>query len=68
MSRRHNYIMRFRCPKCKRAGSAKWEESKRVAGGGQTPILKTLSAGFRAIAHNQIFCASCDAPVVYGHG
>jgi len=68
MSRHHEYTMRFRCPKCMRAGSAKWEESERVAGGHHTPILKTVSLGFKAHAHNKIVCATCNAPVVYGHG
>jgi len=43
----HSYVTRFRCPKCKRAGSAKWEESERVASGGAIEILKHLSDGFR---------------------
>jgi hypothetical protein len=68
MPRRYHYVMRFRCPQCKRAGSAKWEESEQAAGGGRTSILKTVSQGFRAHAHNLIVCASCNARVVYGHG
>ena len=68
MPRRHEYTMRFRCPACKRAGSAKWEESERVAGGHHTPILKSVSQGFKARTHSQIVCATCQAPVVYGHG
>ena len=31
MPRRHTYITRFRCPKCKKAGNAKWEENDRIA-------------------------------------
>ena len=68
MRRPHNYVTRFRCPKCKRAGSAKWEESERVAGGEHVSILKHLSDGFRNGAHNQIQCAACTAQVVFGHG
>jgi len=68
MRRPHNYVTRFRCPKCKRAGSAKWEESERVAGGEHVPMLKHLSDGFRNGPHNQIQCAACTAQVVFGHG
>ena len=50
MPRRHSYTMRFRCPKCHRAGSAKWEEHERIAlpHGGHSAILKSVSEGFRA--------------------
>ena len=70
MSRRHTYITRFRCPKCKRAGTAKWEESERAAlpHGREAAILKHVSEGFRAGAQNQIVCARCAEQVVYGHG
>ena len=70
MSRQHTYITRFRCPKCKRAGTAKWEESERVAlpHGRKAAILKHVSDGFGAGAQNQIFCARCAEQVVYGHG
>jgi ribosomal protein S27E len=70
MPRRHQYIMRFRCPKCQRAGSAKWEEHERIAlpHGGQTSILKSVSDGFRADPQNTIHCATCSARVVFGHG
>jgi len=52
MQRPHSYVTRFRCPKCKRAGSAKWEESERVAGGGHVSILKHLVDGFRNTPQN----------------
>jgi len=68
MSRAHSYLTRFRCPKCKRAGSAKWEESQRVAGGEHVSHLKHLSDGFQNTAQNQIQCAACTAQVVFGHG
>ena len=63
-----SYVTRFRCPKCKRAGSAKWEESERVASGGAVEILKHLADGFRNTPQNQIECAACAAQVVFGHG
>ena len=68
MRRPHSYVTRFRCPKCKRAGTAKWEESERVAGGGHVSHLKHLADGFRNTPHNQIECAACAAQVVFGHG
>jgi hypothetical protein len=70
MPRRHSYMMRFRCPKCHMAGTAKWEEHERLAlpHGGQGSILKSLSDGFRANPQNEISCARCDARVVFGHG
>ena len=69
MRRPHSYVTRFRCPKCKRAGSAKWEESERVAGGDHVSTLKNLSDGFRPHGpHNQIQCTACTAQVVFGHG
>jgi hypothetical protein len=70
MPRSHSYVMRFRCPKCKKAGSAKWEENERLVlpRGGQPSILKSLSDGFRAGPQNEIFCAMCTAQVVFGHG
>ena len=71
MPRTHSYVMRFRCPKCKRAGSAKWEESERIAlphGGGEMAILKHLSDGFRTGVQDQILCTRCTAQVVFGHG
>jgi len=69
MRRPHSYVTRFRCPKCKRAGSAKWEESERAAGGGHVSTLKTLTDGFRSHGpHNQIQCSACTAQVVFGHG
>jgi len=69
MRRPHNYVTRFRCPKCKRAGSAKWEESERVAHGGSVAILKHLSEGFSTTGpQNKIHCAACTAQVVFGHG
>jgi hypothetical protein len=70
MSRHHTYITRFRCPKCKRAGSAKWEESERVAlpHGREPATLKHLSDGFGAGPQNKIICARCAEQVVYGHG
>lgn len=68
MRRPHSYVTRFRCPKCKRAGSAKWEESERVAGGDHVSILKHLADGFRNTPQNQIECAACAAQVVFGHG
>jgi hypothetical protein len=70
MPRRHQYSMRFRCPKCHRAGAATWEEHERMAlpHGGQASILKSVSHGFRANPQNAIHCATCAVPVVYGHG
>jgi hypothetical protein len=38
-----------------------------VAGGHHTPILKSVSHGFKARTHSQIVCVNCHAPVVYGH-
>ncbi len=70
MPRQNTYITRFRCPKCKRAGTAKWEESDRVAlpHGREPAILKQLSDGFGSGAQNQITCARCAEQVVYGRG
>jgi len=69
MRRPHSYVTRFRCPKCKRAGSAKWEESERAAGGGHVSTLKHLSDGFREHGpQGQIQCSACTAQVVFGHG
>jgi hypothetical protein len=70
MPRRHSYTMRFRCPKCHRAGSAKWEEHERIAlpHGGHSAILKSVSEGFRAGPQDEITCATCAARVVFGHG
>ena len=68
MQRAHSYVTRFRCPKCKKAGSAKWEESGRVAGGGHVSILKHLTHGFQSNPQNQIQCTDCTAQVVFGHG
>ena len=68
MARAHHYVTRFRCPKCKRAGSAKWEESGQVAGGGHVSILKHLTEGFRTDPQNQVHCVPCSALVVTGHG
>ena len=54
----------------KRAGTAKWEESERVAlpHGREAAILKHVSDGFGAGAQNQIICTRCAEQVVYGHG
>lgn len=71
MPRRHGYMTRFRCPKCKRAGTAHWEESERVAlphGAHNLAMLTRLSDGFRAGAQNEITCAACAVQVVSGHG
>lgn len=67
--RPHSYVTQFRCPKCKRAGSAKWEESERAAGGEHVSVLKHLTDGFRGNGpQNQIQCMACTAQVVFGHG
>jgi ribosomal protein S27E len=68
MPRRHGYMTRFRCPKCKRSGSAHWEESERVAGGHHVATLTRLSDGFRNSPQNEITCAACAVQVVTGHG
>ena len=68
MRRAHSYVTRFRCPKCKRAGSAKWEESGRTAGGEHISILKYLAEGFVNTPQNQIECTACSVQVVFGHG
>jgi hypothetical protein len=70
MARHHTYITRFRCPKCKRAGTAQWEEAERIAlpHGSQISSLKSLSSGFRTGPQNGIFCATCAVQVVSGHG
>jgi DNA-directed RNA polymerase subunit RPC12/RpoP len=68
MSRAHSYLTRFRCPTCKRAGAAKWEESGRTAGGEHVSILKQLAEGFHNTPQNQIECTACSARVVFGHG
>lgn len=72
MSRRqsYSYITRFRCPKCKRAGSAKWEEAERIAlpHGAQIAALTSLTHGFKSGPQNEIYCANCVAQVVTGHG
>lgn len=69
MARRHNYTMRFRCPKCKRAGLAKWEEHERIVlpHGPHNSTLKHVADGFRANPQHEIQCAACGVPVVYGH-
>ncbi len=69
MPRGYTYMTRFRCPKCKRAGSAKWEENERVLphGTGITRLAH-LSHGFRSGQHNEIYCAACSEQVVTGHG
>jgi DNA-directed RNA polymerase subunit RPC12/RpoP len=70
MPRRHTYMMRFRCPKCKRAGVAKWEEHGQIAlpHGSQPAILKSVSDGFRAGPHDEITCTACTTRVFFGHG
>jgi hypothetical protein len=68
MAKRHVYAMRFRCPKCHKAGSAKWEEYSRVAHGEPMSVLKTISEGFRANPQEEITCTACSARVVFGHG
>jgi hypothetical protein len=70
MPRRHSYITRFRCPKCKKAGSATWEEAERIAlpHGSQIPSLAGLTSGFRSGPQNDIYCARCAVQVVTGHG
>lgn len=70
MPRRHIYITRFRCPKCKKAGNAKWEENDRIAlpHGAQIPALSSLTHGFQSGPQNEIFCTRCAAQVVSGHG
>jgi hypothetical protein len=70
MPRRHSYMMRFRCPKCHRAGTAKWEEHERLAlpHSGQTSVLKSISDGFRAGPQHEITCAACNVRVVFGRG
>jgi len=50
------------------AGSAKWEESERVAGGGHVQILKSVADGFQPGPQNQILCTHCNAQVVFGRG
>lgn len=69
MPRRHTFMMRFRCPNCKRAGSAKWEEHERIVlpHGPHNATLKSVSEGFRANPQHEIQCAACDTRVVYGH-
>jgi hypothetical protein len=70
MPRRHIYTMRFRCPNCKRAGAAKWEEHDQIAlpHGGPMSTLKSISDGFRANPQHEITCTACSARVVFGHG
>jgi hypothetical protein len=70
MPRPYSYITRFRCPKCKKAGSAKWEENERVAlpHSAQIASLTNLSHGFRSGPQNEIYCATCAVQVVTGHG
>lgn len=71
MPRHYGYVTRFRCPKCKRAGSAHWEESERIAlphGGHHVATLTRLSEGFRTGPQNDITCAACAVQVVTGHG
>jgi hypothetical protein len=72
MSRRqsYRYITRFRCPKCKKAGTAQWEENERIAlpHGAQIAALTSLTHGFKNGPQNEIFCTRCAAQVVAGHG
>ncbi|MEJ2375175.1 MAG: hypothetical protein P8Y53_16145 [Pseudolabrys sp.] len=70
MPRRYSYMTRFRCPKCKKAGTAKWEENERVALPHGTGIatLASLSHGFHSGPHNIIYCTPCAKQVVTGHG
>jgi hypothetical protein len=70
MPRRYTYVTRFRCPKCKKAGTAKWEENDRIAlpHGTQIARLTSLTHGFQHGLQNEIYCTGCTAQVVTGHG
>jgi hypothetical protein len=70
MRRHHTYSMRFRCPKCHRAGAAKWEEHDQVAlpHGQPHSILRSISDGFKANPQEEITCTVCAARVVFGRG
>lgn len=71
MSRRESYSAYLECPKCRRKGSAVWEENENPVhnGGNLARTLKTISDGFHKgngtdrAGDPEILCDQCKVPV-----